>query len=217
MNFFDKLRAFATNFGGISVLANALNIAQPSLSRYLKGDVKPGFEFIQKLYILGCDINWLLDDTDTRSYEELEKDKLSEEVAKTYIPTLMVKLYEGLGDYDGKISVGFAENQYRLHIVDEISVVGMHPLLHIGDYVITDLRVDPIENDLVLIKYQDNITGDIRYIVKYFKQIINDSIAVFTALNNENIYIDINTIFLVHKITWIKYPVDNRITLVKKT
>ncbi|WP_337871595.1 helix-turn-helix domain-containing protein [Ignavibacterium sp.] len=63
MNFIEKLRFFAENFGGISKLADALGIAQPSLSRYLSGDVNPGLDFLLKLKDLGCDINWLLSDS----------------------------------------------------------------------------------------------------------------------------------------------------------
>lgn len=64
MNFAEKLRIFAENFGSVSALADALGIAQPSLSRYLSGEVKPGLDFIMKLKDLGCDINWLLSDDD---------------------------------------------------------------------------------------------------------------------------------------------------------
>lgn len=64
MDFVEKLRIFAENFGSISALAEALGIAQPSLSRYLSGEVKPGLDFIMKLKDLGCDINWLLTDDD---------------------------------------------------------------------------------------------------------------------------------------------------------
>ncbi|BDQ03521.1 MAG: hypothetical protein KatS3mg036_0595 [Ignavibacterium sp.] len=63
MNFVEKLRIFAEKFGSISTLAEALGIAQPSLSRYLSGEVKPGLDFIMKLKDLGCDINWLLSDS----------------------------------------------------------------------------------------------------------------------------------------------------------
>lgn len=63
MNFVEKLRIFAEKFGSISAMAEALDIAQPSLSRYLSGEVKPGLDFIMKLKDLGCDINWLLSDS----------------------------------------------------------------------------------------------------------------------------------------------------------
>lgn len=72
MDFVEKLRIFAENFGSISALAEALGIAQPSLSRYLSGEVKPGLDFIMKLKDLGCDINWLLSDDDKPPPETLE-------------------------------------------------------------------------------------------------------------------------------------------------
>ena len=80
MNFTEKLRLFAEKFGSISDLAAALKIAQPSLSRYLSGEVKPGLDFIKKLQDLGCDINWLLSDDDKPPPEtnELLKAKIKE-------------------------------------------------------------------------------------------------------------------------------------------
>jgi len=60
MGFPEKLRIFAKKFGSVTSLADALGISQPSLSRYLSGEVKPGLDFLMKLKKLGCDINWLL-------------------------------------------------------------------------------------------------------------------------------------------------------------
>ncbi|MEP0860596.1 MAG: helix-turn-helix transcriptional regulator [Ignavibacterium sp.] len=80
MDFTKKLRLFAENFGGISKLADALGIAQPSLSRYLSGEVKPGLDFIIKLKDLGCNINWLLseDDKSPPGTEKLLEQRIKE-------------------------------------------------------------------------------------------------------------------------------------------
>jgi transcriptional regulator with XRE-family HTH domain len=80
MDFTQKLRLFAEKFGGISKLAEALGIAQPSLSRYLSGEVKPGLDFIIKLKDLGCDINWLLseDDKSPPGTEKLLEQRIKE-------------------------------------------------------------------------------------------------------------------------------------------
>lgn len=72
MQFEKKLRIFAEKFGSISALANALGIAQPSLSRYLSGEVRPGLDLIMKLKDLGCDINWLLSEDDKPPPETIE-------------------------------------------------------------------------------------------------------------------------------------------------
>lgn len=85
MNFGEKLRFFAKkNFGSLTALANSLGISIGHLSQYVNGVNKPGFEFLQKLQDLGCDINWLLSDdegpppeTDAllrKRLEELEKE-----------------------------------------------------------------------------------------------------------------------------------------------
>lgn len=78
MNFVDKLRLFAEKFGSITAFAEALGIAQPSLSRYLSGEVKPGLDFIMKLKDLGCDINWLLSDDDKPPPETIYEKRIKE-------------------------------------------------------------------------------------------------------------------------------------------
>ena len=68
MNFGEKIKDFAQkNCGGIKQLADALGIADTSLHRYINGDVSPSKDFFMKLRVLGCDLNWLLDDKETAS------------------------------------------------------------------------------------------------------------------------------------------------------
>lgn len=62
MSIGEKLRYFGNEqFGNITKFANALGVKPPSLYAYLKNESVPGGELLQKLLILGCDINWLLD------------------------------------------------------------------------------------------------------------------------------------------------------------
>ena len=59
----QKLRFFADDkHGGVSNLAELMGIKTPSLYPYLNDESVPGGLMLQKLYKLGCDINWLLDE-----------------------------------------------------------------------------------------------------------------------------------------------------------
>ncbi len=63
MSFGNKLKYYAKQyFGSIKKFAEALEIPETSLHRYINGSVEPGRSFFQKLQDLGCDINWLLSD-----------------------------------------------------------------------------------------------------------------------------------------------------------
>lgn len=74
MIFEEKLKYWAENkFGKLKLFAEAMGIKQSTLSRYLSGEQRPGFEFLYKLSKLGCDINWLLSDD-----EELRTDVVNE-------------------------------------------------------------------------------------------------------------------------------------------
>ncbi|MGE5402542.1 MAG: helix-turn-helix domain-containing protein, partial [Ignavibacteriales bacterium] len=56
-----RLKLFAINYGGVTKLAQALEISGPNLSgSYISGKSVPGGELIARLMELGCDIDWLL-------------------------------------------------------------------------------------------------------------------------------------------------------------
>lgn len=56
----ERLRQFANEVGGVTKLAELLNIKPPSLYDYLNDKSVPGGLFLRELNNLGCDINWLL-------------------------------------------------------------------------------------------------------------------------------------------------------------
>lgn len=63
MTFETKLRSWIeSNFPKLNNFSSLMGIQQSTLSRYLKGEQKPGYEFLDKIRKLGCDLNWLLDD-----------------------------------------------------------------------------------------------------------------------------------------------------------
>lgn len=61
--FGDKLKVFAQKkYGADKHLATALGMSPQQLAAYTAEKRKPGFEILQKLADLGCDISWVLDD-----------------------------------------------------------------------------------------------------------------------------------------------------------
>lgn len=64
--FGDKLKAFAQKkYGADKHLAAALGMSPQQLAAYTAEKRKPGFEILQKLAWLGCNIPWILDDDKT--------------------------------------------------------------------------------------------------------------------------------------------------------
>ena len=64
--FGDKLKAFAQKkYGADKHLAAALGMSPQQLAAYTAEKRKPGFEILQKLAGIGCDISWILDDSKT--------------------------------------------------------------------------------------------------------------------------------------------------------
>ncbi len=203
----QKLRAFGEGkFGSIKAFAEALEMKPPSIQKYLAGESMPGFFILQRLVKYGCDVNWLLSDDDNRSYEQLTEEKIIREVAKTYQDSsYTVKLNK----YEANESeyLSFLPKYNRIYIIDSGCTKDMEPLLKDGSKIITDIRLDPEQGDLVLVSFFDNISNEHKYICKYFKEMLNDSIAVFwnPVKENSEIFIGMNTLQFVHKVVFIGY------------
>ncbi|MDR3628265.1 MAG: hypothetical protein P4L45_15585 [Ignavibacteriaceae bacterium] len=70
MTFSEKIKLFGVDkFGSIRNFADAVGKTPPDLSRYLGKEPSriPGAGFIQKLYNLGCDLNWLFDEQNEKT------------------------------------------------------------------------------------------------------------------------------------------------------
>lgn len=220
MDIHQKLRQFANaKFDSIKDFAKALGMEAPSLQVYLRQpdsdsrSSKPGYPILLRLRNLGCDLNWLFDDDDVRTFEDQQKDSSIKEVAKTYDESGTTVKLKQYADESELYYFSLLRKYHYLYIIDSLSCANMSPLLNAGDNVVTDIRIDPESGDLVLCKLKDSITGDFRYIIKYFKEIINDKVAVFTGIDPtiSPIYVDVGAIIFVHKIVLIRYPVDGRL------
>jgi len=73
-----RIKIFAMEkFGGVSKLAERLNIRQSQLSQYIMG-VNPNLKVLGNLANLGCDMNWLL--TGKKEKQMLKKISASAEI-----------------------------------------------------------------------------------------------------------------------------------------
>jgi len=68
MNFTEKLDYWIRNtFRTKRHFLEQINVSQSSLFRYLNGKQEPTMEFFVTLRKLGCDINWLITDSDSEA------------------------------------------------------------------------------------------------------------------------------------------------------
>ncbi len=76
----ERLRKFGLDkYGSIKAFAAALGMAPSNLQHYLRGIRDPGFAFLKKLSLLGCDIEWLITGK-TKDERLKEREKEIEEV-----------------------------------------------------------------------------------------------------------------------------------------
>lgn len=83
MKFEEKLRQFLSKkYAHVGLAHKELNISRVQLSMYLNGRAKPGFQVLQQLSKMGCDIDWLIND----EIEEAAGTEKPEVQEKTEIP-----------------------------------------------------------------------------------------------------------------------------------
>jgi transcriptional regulator with XRE-family HTH domain len=64
MSIGEKLKEWGKEkYGNLTILAQLLDITQPSLSRYINNKTEPGAGILKKLKKLGCNIDWLLSES----------------------------------------------------------------------------------------------------------------------------------------------------------
>lgn len=105
----QRLKKFAKLRGGVSKLAELLNISQPRLSQYISGRNQIDQDILLRIGDLGCDINWLLTGKSTNPYSIVP----IEEVEKNHVPQVLsfpilgeipagiseIRQYEGFFEY----------------------------------------------------------------------------------------------------------------------
>lgn len=91
MGFGAKIKQFAEEkyhkkHGAIADLARDLGITSQNLSRYVKETTTPGADFFVKMKNLGCDINWLLSDSEGyKGYVDISEEKIYSRIEEELI------------------------------------------------------------------------------------------------------------------------------------
>lgn len=99
MDWKDKIRSFAiAHFGTLELFANFMNTARLNVSRWLSRNPnqerKPGFEFFENFVKAGGDVNWLLNENDERTIEELTEEIKYDVYGYYYQYERLVKIFE---------------------------------------------------------------------------------------------------------------------------
>jgi len=86
----ERIRTFAKRkFNTLKALANALDISPQQLQQYITNNREPGSKILIRFMKAGCDINWLLGNSESiESYKiyklELEIKELKSKISKIY-------------------------------------------------------------------------------------------------------------------------------------
>lgn len=71
----EKIKIFAKSVGGLTKLAEIMEMSASNLSQYANDRAEPGMTILQRLFNAGCDMNWFFSNIDSsvKVYEPLEK------------------------------------------------------------------------------------------------------------------------------------------------
>ena len=71
----EKIKIFAQSVGGLTKLAEIMEMSASNLSQYANDKSEPGMTILQRLFNAGCDMNWFFSDIDSsvRVYEPSSK------------------------------------------------------------------------------------------------------------------------------------------------
>lgn len=74
MSIGNRIREFGNSrFRTLKEFAEALDMKPPSLQSYLSGKREPGARILAKLYVLGCDVNWVISGKTKEERDQLKE------------------------------------------------------------------------------------------------------------------------------------------------
>jgi transcriptional regulator with XRE-family HTH domain len=153
-----RLKKFAeTNFNSYTDFSKELGISRENLYRYFNDTVSPGSEILQKLALLGCDINWLL-------LGELSTQNVTKTKSISYIPADIAEIntlprfleYPLLGtipaghaeivdltDWVQKMVIDYSPSDHALLMIDKEFGYSMTPIVQPGDIALISFSKKP--------------------------------------------------------------------------
>lgn len=152
MSLGKRLKEFANrNFNSLSEFSIAIGISRENLYRYFNDTVSPGGEILQKLAALGCDINWLLLGTQTKSninYIPIDKAEINELPKFLEYPVLgTIPAGRGeivdLSDWIQKMIIHYSPEDHALLMIDKEYGYSMTPIIQPGDVALISFSKKP--------------------------------------------------------------------------
>lgn len=157
-----RLREFGKrNFKNYAELAKKMDWSPQALNAYLSGHSIPGGNILFKLKELGCDINWLLSEGEDKRYVSYRKlDDIGVVPAKfEYNMSNSVPITDNETNLENewldKELISFDPATHVFLKIDEDNGKSMIPLLQPGDLVLLDVLAEPVDGDMVAVRWDD--------------------------------------------------------------
>lgn len=152
----QKIREFGNNnFASLKEFSRALGVHPSNLQAYLNGQREPGTPFLRKLKSLGCNLEWLFDETSDFYVKEPEVNKYSslpEYPVHGIIPAGKGEVVE-LTDWIETEVLDYNPNDHALLIIDQEFGYSMSPVVQPGDQVLYSYSAKVLEGDPVVARW----------------------------------------------------------------
>lgn len=157
-----RLKKFAKTKGGVSKLADLLEISQPRLSQYISDKNQIDQDVLKKIGKLGCDINWLLTGRSTNPYtvvpiEDVERNHIPPPISYPILGEIPagiseIRQYEGFFEY---FDFDLDPRKHGVLRIDNEFGYSMMPLVGPGDLAIISFDDKPRDGDWVAARWDD--------------------------------------------------------------
>ncbi len=158
MSLGKRLKEFAeSNFKSLTEFSKELGIGRENLYRYFNDTVSPGSEILQKLAVMGCDINWLLlGEFNVKNYlyensvsyipsDKAEINELPHFLEYAMLGTIPAGRAElvDLTDWVQKMVLDYSPNDHALLMIDKEFGYSMTPIIQPGDIALISFSKKP--------------------------------------------------------------------------
>lgn len=158
MSIGDKLKSFGIRkYGSLKELAAELEMSPSNLSQYTQDKSAPGAQMLRRLQKLGCDINWLLEETTEHvSIEEAEQNHVTVPDAFKIVGMVPAGLHE-VNEYEWFESedLSYDPTEHAFLKIDHEFGYSMMPLVKPGDLVLISFREAVRDGDLVAARWDE--------------------------------------------------------------
>lgn len=152
----QKLREFGNeNFASLKEFARALGVHPSNLQAYLNGQREPGTPFLRKLKLLGCNLDWLFNESESYLVNEPEINRYSpknEYPVHGIIPAGKGEVVD-LTDWIETEVLDYDPSDHAILIIDEEFGYSMSPVIQPGDQVLYSYSARVMDGDPVVARW----------------------------------------------------------------